>query len=193
VNRETYVSWVNEGSPRDNNNSVPHDIKMFYVNRTLNDFGLRSFVESGTSFGDGVAAVLPNVDLVHTIEAWDHAYQFSSNRFKGNDNVVLHFGDSAELLPGILAGIGPSVFWLDAHYSGDGTAQLEKDTPIVAELEAIAASKDASFHCIVIDDARGFGVWKDYPTVEEMKELCHKLFPTHDFFLEGDEIFVLPC
>jgi hypothetical protein len=165
---------------------------MYYVVRTLKDYGLRSFVESGTSYGDGVAAVLPHVDVVHTIEAWSEAFDFSSNRFKSDGRVKIHFGDSAELLPGILDRVGPSVFWLDAHYSGDGTALLDKETPIVAELEAIAKSEHRDSHCIVIDDARGFGVWNDYPSVEWMEESCKELFPNHKFFLEGDEIFVLP-
>lgn len=187
-----YKKWENQGCPLDQNGSVPHEVKMYYVYRTLRDYDLRSFVESGTSYGDGVAAMLPYVDVVHTIEAWTQAYDHSTARFSGDTRVTIHFGDSGLLLPEILDEVGPSVFWLDAHYSGDGTACLEKETPIVAELSAISRSSNRDDHCIVIDDARGFGVWKDYPPIVWMEEHCGVIFPHHKFLLEGDEIFVLP-
>ena len=195
-----YARWVAEGEPRDVNGSVPHEVKMFYVARTITGSGARVFVESGTSHGDGVAAILPYVDRVITIEAWDEAFRFAAKRFKNEPKVQLLFGDSAEWLPRmweppILSGYHidePAVFWLDAHYSGEGTAKLDKETPIVAELEAIARSPHAAAHSIVIDDARGFGVWPDYPPTPEMEAMCADLFPGHRFFLEGDEIFVVP-
>jgi hypothetical protein len=186
-----YNKWIDDGEPRDHNGSVDHVVKMFYLYRTAEAYGLKTFVESGTSYGDGVEAMLPFVDKVYTFEAWRHAYDYASNRFKDNDKVNVIFGDSGDLLAGILPKVGPSLFWLDAHYSGDGTAQLDKDTPIVAELEAIAAV-DHSKHAIVIDDARGFGDWKDYPTIQWLEEFCAEKFPEHDFFVEGDEIFVVP-
>jgi hypothetical protein len=186
-----HAQWVAEGSPLDRNGSVPHDIKMFYVYRTLRDCGLTSFVESGTSHGDGIVAILPYVDHVHSIEAWEEAFIFSSKRFAGEAKVNLHFGDSEKILPEILPELWPSVFWLDAHYSGDGTAQLDKDTPVVAELKAIAASKNR-LHAIVIDDARGFGDWKDYPSIEWVENFVAEEMPHHRMFTEGDEIFIVP-
>lgn len=186
----SYQEWVDQGEPRDHNGSVPHEVKMYYVLRTLRDNGLSTFVESGTSHGDGVYAVLPHVEEVHTIEAWKEAYDFSANRFANEDKVNIYFGDSGEILPTILEDLPPAVFWLDAHYSGDGTAMLDKETPIVAELDAIAATGVP--HAIVIDDARGFGVWDDYPTIAWVEDYVKKAFPGHLFFLEGDEIFILP-
>ena len=186
-----YKSWNQMGAPLDHNGSVPHEVKMYYVLRTLRDNGLSVFVESGTSHGDGVDAILPHVDEVHTIEAWKEAYEFSANRFADEDKVNIYFGDSGVILPDILEKIGPAVFWLDAHYSGDGTAMLDKETPVVAELDAIAATGSKE-HAIVIDDARGFGVWDDYPTIDWVEDYVKASFPHHTFFLEGDEIFILP-
>ncbi len=38
-------------------------------------------------------------------------------------NVEFVLGDSREVLPRIVAGLGePVMFWLDGHYSGDDTA-----------------------------------------------------------------------
>lgn len=186
-----YKKWISRGSSLDQNGSVPHEVKMYYVLRTARDFGLRTFVESGTSHGDGVYAMLPHVDEVHTIEAWKEAYDFSAKRFAGDSKVTIYFGDSGEILPDILEKVGPSVFWLDAHYSGDGTAMLDKETPVIAELDAIAATGSKE-HAIVIDDARGFGVWNDYPTIDWVEDYVKASFPNHEFSLEGDEIFILP-
>lgn len=187
-----YDYWIQDGSPLDQNGSVPHEVKMYYVLRTLRDYGIKTFIESGTSHGDGIAYILPHVDSVYSIEAWQEAYEYAHNRFKNDSNVNLYFGDSGILLPSILNETGPAVFWLDAHYSGDGTANLDKETPIVAELEGIAMSSHSDEHAIVIDDARGFGQWKDYPSIPELEDLCKNLFPNHKFHLEGDEIFILP-
>lgn len=193
-----YADWQKQGCPTDQNGSVPHGVKMYYVLRTIRDLavdwpGKMAFVESGTSHGDGVYAILPHVDEVHTIEAWDEAYEYSRIRFECEDKVSIYFGDSGVVLPEILPQLQnkAAVFWLDAHYSGDGTALLDKETPIVAELEAIASVSTLEF-AIVIDDARGFGVWNDYPSIEWMQNYCEETFPHHKFFLEGDEIFLVP-
>jgi len=189
----TYNKWVKTGRSLDQNGSVPHEIKMYYIMRTIKSYGITTFIESGTSRGDGVAAMLPYVDRVYTVEAWDDAFNFSVDRFKNQPNIDIRLGDSGELLPLIMEDAdSPAVFWLDAHYSGEGTAQLTSDTPVVAEMQAISESKYADSHCVIIDDARGFGVWKDYPTVEAMREMSAELFPNHEFMLEGDEIFILP-
>lgn len=186
-----YEKWQESGEPRDQNNSVPHEIKTYYLYRTLQEYGVKTFVESGTSYGDAVDALLPYVDEVYTMEAWKQAFDYSSKRFSRNPNVNIFFGDSGKILPKILPDIDSAVFWLDAHYSGDGTAKLDKETPILAELNALARANNSKY-CIVIDDARGFGVWQDYPTVEWLEFYCSKYFPNHKFFLEGDEIFILP-
>lgn len=186
-----YDNWLANGQPRDHNGSVDHEIKMYYLARTALKYGLRTFVESGTCYGEAVEAMLPYVDHVYTVEAWEHGFNFSTNRFIEDSRVEVIFGDSGKEFPAILEKVGPSLFWLDAHYSGDETARLDLDTPIAAELQAIAAV-DHSKHAIVIDDARGFGEWKDYPTIAWMEEYCNTAFPNHDFFTEGDEIFVVP-
>ncbi len=193
-----YTDWNEQGCPKDQNGSVPHAVKMYYVLRTLRVLDPAEsrklvFVESGTSHGDGTYAILPHVDEVHTIEAYEPCYDFAADRFNGESAVNIYFGDSGKVLPDLLPELENCsvVFWLDAHYSGDGTAMLDKETPIVAELEAISNVSNLN-HAIVIDDARGFGEWNDYPSIDWMKRYCEEAFPHHKFFLEGDEIFLVP-
>jgi hypothetical protein len=67
----------------------------------------------------------------------------------------------------------PTLFWLDGHWSGGITAKGEKETPIVAECEAVL-SHPVRGHVILIDDARCFTGENDYPTVAEMRALCER-------------------
>lgn len=189
--QNVYDQWIADGQPKDHNGSVDHDLKMYFLWKTLTENNVRTFIESGTSAGDAIQAMLPYVDEVNSIEAWHDAYEAAVNRFNGENRVTIYEGDSGELLPEIVKGIDEAVFWLDAHYSGDGTANLTKQTPILEELRALAAVPNDRFF-IVIDDARGFGEWDDYPAIDEMMTFCADLFPNHEFSQEGDEIFLTP-
>jgi hypothetical protein len=71
--------------------------------------------------------------------------------------VVLHFGDSMQVLPEILKGLDtPATFWLDGHWSMDDTALGAKASPLMEELEAIGRHPIKT-HTILIDDMR---CWK---------------------------------
>ncbi|MEM7478871.1 MAG: hypothetical protein AAF483_28125, partial [Planctomycetota bacterium] len=66
-----------------------------------------------------------------------------------------HFGDSAKLLPEIVAGLddAPALFWLDGHWSGGETAGEGQECPVVDELNCL---KHRQQDLILIDDARMF-------------------------------------
>ena len=79
-------------------------------------------------------------------------------------------GDSAGALPFILSKLkAPAVFWLDAHASGGETARGAIETPIESELAAIL-NHPIKTHVILIDDAREFGMGKDYPTLKRVQK-----------------------
>jgi hypothetical protein len=154
-----YKTWLKSGEPRDPNGSVDAPIKWYYLARVLHQYALETFVESGTSSGDTCARMLTEgATRVYTTEAWEQAYAAAVRRFENDDRIDVLFGDSADLLPGILDKLdGPALFWLDAHYSGDGTAKLEKQTPIVEELEAIAAAPFEHYIVIMTHEASAYG------------------------------------
>jgi hypothetical protein len=60
------------------------------------------------------------------------------------------------------------LFWLDAHYSGEGTALADSETPVLSELDCIF-SHAVKGHVILIDDARCFDGKGDYPSLPEIK------------------------
>ena len=83
-------------------------------------------------------------------------------------------GDSGKVLPSVLARLTePALFWLDAHYSGPGTARASRDTPIVDEISAILAHPVPG-HVALIDDARGFGALRDYPTLAALEDFVRE-------------------
>lgn len=118
------------------------------------------FVESGTK--DGHTTVIANLFFkeLHTIELSKYWYDFATNRFFGNPNIHVHFGDSTEILPQILKTINKRIlFWLDGHYSAEiHDAKGEKGSPLIEELEAIK-NHDIKNHIILCDDMRCSGIW----------------------------------
>jgi len=81
--------------------------------------------------------------------------------------VRLHLGDSATILPQIAASLDrPTLFWLDAHYSGGATGGAEGH-PLMDELHASLRAEAG--HVVLIDDLREFGVATGYPTLEEAR------------------------
>lgn len=61
------------------------------------------------------------------------------------------------------------LFWLDAHYSGAGTARGFDETPILEEMQVIRKRHQPDV--ILIDDARLFGLY-DWPSLEDLQLLC---------------------
>jgi hypothetical protein len=64
-----------------------------------------------------------------------------------------------------------------------------KDCPIHEELTAIAQGSQYAFS-ILIDDARCFGTDPAYPSIEAMKNISTRIFPTHAFEVWNDVIHI---
>jgi len=103
-------------------------IVLDYVKR----FSIDIFIETGTYNGSMVSAIAPHVKNVCSIELDEKLHISARERFKDNPNVHIFCGDSGKLLPGILKSVKePCLFWLDGHYSGEGTAKGDTETPIL--------------------------------------------------------------
>lgn len=149
--------------------------------------GIRMLVETGTYRGQTVDGCLGYFDRIWTIEL-DHALHHAARRrFLPWPHVTVVHGDSVACLPAILAEIeGPTLFWLDAHYSGGITAQGEIDTPIWTEITTIL-ERVGSTDVILIDDARDFGKGA-YPKISELAEFIHARRPSWQFEVRDDII-----
>lgn len=119
--------------------------------------GLETAVETGTYRGDSAALLAEHFGRVWTVELSEPLWRVASERHASVRNIEFVHGPSEEVLGRIAAALAaPALYWLDGHWSGDVTAGEENECPVLAEIDAIDASKTADRSPILIDDARFF-------------------------------------
>lgn len=130
-----------------------------------------NFVETGTYRGDTVNSCKDFFRELHSIELSPELFKISKSRFEGLNNIHIHHGNSGDLLPKICTNlVGPTLFWLDAHYSGGETARGPEDSPIVRELDYIFNRSNIE-STILIDDARCFNGKAGYPRINILRKM----------------------
>jgi hypothetical protein len=101
-------------------------------------------------------------------------------------------GDSAIVLPEVIANLrGPALFWLDGHFSGEGTAYGVKASPICDEIQAIGRSP-LSGHVILVDDARLFAGSDGYPRLGELRHHVEQHIGKCTISVKHDIIRIVP-
>lgn len=163
---------------------MKHDTLREYGRR----FDLSRLVETGTYVGDTVSALRDAFDHIVSVELDEALFEAARRRFAGIEHVELVHGDSGDVMPAIVAGIdGPTLFWLDGHYSAGITARGREDTPIIRELEAIFAANDPG-HVILVDDARCFTGEDGWPSVAALRNRVQAHAPDFVFEVDADII-----
>jgi hypothetical protein len=171
---------------------TPQSYKRQMIRRIALGSGLQTMVETGTNYGQTVSSCIGTFRQIYSIEFDQRLYEHCVKRFALQKTVRIFQGDSAKVLPEILAKLdGSALFWLDAHYSGEGTGRADIDTPICRELQLIA-QHPANEHIILVDDARLFNGTADYPTLEGCREVVAVYWPSHKFVVRDDVIMILP-
>ena len=116
--------------------------------------GCRSFIETGTFYGQTVNRMRRHFDHVISIELYNPLFEYNRKAFRMCANVRMIHGDSASRLEEAIESVGEtSSTRLDGHYSGEGTAIGESVSPIHRELGVIR-ERYRKGDCILIDDAR---------------------------------------
>ncbi len=134
-------------------------------------YRMNNFVETGSADGDTCLALQGTFAKMYTIEIVPTVQRRTAQRLSVYPEIECFLGDSAEILPGLLARINePCLFWLDGHYCGSLEARAEKDTPVKEEIEIILQT--GLPHLILIDDSRLFGTDPAYPTVEWVRDIA---------------------
>jgi hypothetical protein len=113
------------------------------------------FIESGTFMGSTTRWASEHFGAVFTIERHAPLFHTHSAALRALGNVTPLLGDSRDYIATLAKGLNeiPAVYWLDAHWSGQGTAGEGDECPLIDELAALAQrSRDV----ILIDDARLF-------------------------------------
>ncbi len=187
--RESQVArWLAEGRP----SPPPAAVKTRNLLTLADLFGIDTLVETGTYRGDMIAATLHRFERIYSIEIDPALAKAAQTRFRHAGKVEILEGDSAKLLPGIIRELrGPALFWLDGHYSGKGTGKGETDTPILAEVETIAALRQNRADIVIVDDARLFGRLPAYPQQDDFVEILRTKFGGQ-VLVADDSFFVLP-
>ena len=130
---------------------IPEEIVIELAN--LNN--ARVFVETGTSSGKTTRWASKHFDSVFTIERSEDLYDLYHEDLARLKGVKPILGSSRDVLSGIVADIGErkAVYWMDGHWSGEGTAGEDDECPLLAELACLS---DRMHDIILIDDARLF-------------------------------------
>lgn len=186
--RKTIQDWERNGKPA----PPPHVVKQRNLRTIARQFGLKTLVETGTYYGDMVAALIHDFDKIYSIELGEDLHRQAVARFAGLGSVEVIKGDSGRVIKDLLPRINrPSLFWLDGHYSAGVTARGEKDTPVMEELSHIFDSAEIG-HVIVVDDARCFGVETGYPSIEELSNYVKTRRPSSHIEVADDAIRIMP-
>lgn len=182
------MAWERNGRP----DPPPHIIKQRAIRSYAERYGLKILVETGTYFGDMVAAMRGHFDRIYSIELDKELCERARRRFSGDETVSVINGDSGIELGNIVGKLEqPALFWLDGHYSAGETARGVKDTPILDELAHISSARCRG-SVVIIDDARAFGADPAYPTIEELREFIRAKMPGAKIEIECDSIRITP-
>jgi hypothetical protein len=108
-------TWWARGRPA----PPPHDVKLAAILYLADQVGAKVPVETGSYLGDTVRALRGRFDLIASIEIAPALARPLQEEFARDPSVRIILGDSGIELVRLLDDVkGPTVLWLDAHYSG---------------------------------------------------------------------------
>ena len=185
---KSHQHWLKSDRPV----PAPHEVKVRNLMAMADLYDVHVLVETGTYHGDTISAVQDRFKKIYSIEIYEPFATRAQQKFADLKNVNVILGDSAAKLPGLLAEISePILFWLDGHYSGQGTGLGDKETPILAEIEHIHRLRRGYKDVILIDDARCFTGSEGYPDLASFMMHLTTLFGRRPL-VANDAIFILP-
>ncbi|MBK9712997.1 MAG: hypothetical protein IPO81_17060 [Kouleothrix sp.] len=127
----------------------------FLILHLLERYAIPNFVETGTFQGSTAAWASRHFKRVFTIEFAEPIYRQALATHGGLGNISFLYGHTREKLAEVVAQLdAPSLFWLDAHWSGGQTYGAGDECPVLDEIAIIDQTRADSF--ILIDDARLF-------------------------------------
>lgn len=163
------------------------------------------FFETGTYLAHTTQRAAAYFKEIHTVELHDGLFHRAKSVLSPYEHVTVYHGKSPDIIAQVVPRLnGTILFWLDAHYSGQGTAQSsnnpeDPNTFTAIRLE-LAAIRDLNLkNCIIlIDDIRGFGAVVDgreyvacswYPSIQEVRRSLLEINPYFELALVGDILF----
>lgn len=154
----------------------PHLVKQRAVLEYARRYGLHVLVETGTYYGEMVAAMKNRFQEIHSVEFDSQLAQRAQKKFARWPHIHILEGDSQKKIPELLQTLNhPALFWLDAGYYGWAGLQGDKQR-LTTELETILSHRIKE-HVILMDDARGLNGQNGSPTVDQLKQRIAAQYP----------------
>ena len=177
-----YWYWILRGRP----SRSPHLLKQKVVREYGEKFGLKTLVETGTYYGEMVAAMKSNFDRIYSIEFVPGLAERATRKFARDRHIRIFCGDSRVVMPEVLALLtGPALFWLDAGYYGwVGKRTKNNEQRLSAELTMTLSHPYP--HIILLDDARGLTGRDGIPSVRDVTSYVESTFPQRSVEVEYD-------
>jgi len=183
-----YWYWKLRGEPI----RSPHLLKQRTVGEYAQRYGLRALVETGTYYGEMVAAMRKRFDRIYSVEFDSALAQRAQKKFSRWPHIRILEGDSQQVVPELLQSLDqPALFWLDAGYYGWAGLQGNRQR-LTSELEAVLDHRIRN-HVILMDDARGLNGQNGAPTVSELKQRIESQFPGRSVEVKHDILRVVPA
>ena len=138
------------------------------LKETLESFGIKNFVETGTGDGSSMNKVIATevLNKHYGIELDEELFGNLMKQNDGNEQVVLFHGYSEECMGAVLEELSddPTLFWLDAHFPGadygpagyGDEGDIDKRLPMGSELKIMKEKRDLSKDVIFMDDLRNY-------------------------------------
>jgi hypothetical protein len=167
-----YWWWKLRGEPR----RIPHVLKQRAVLEYADKFGLKTMVETGTYYGEMIAAVANRFRRIYSIELDHPLAQRAQHRFRHQSHVEVIEGDSQTVVPQLLQRINERcLWWLDAGYCG-WVGEIGNPNRLGSEFKAIL--DDPRFeHIILMDDADGINGEGGSPTLDQLIAMIETNYP----------------
>lgn len=182
-----YWYWKLRGEPV----RSPHLLKQRAVREYARRYGLSVLVETGTYYGEMVAAMKRRFAEIYSVEYDPELARRAQDKFSRWPHIHVLEGDSQRVVPELLRSLDrPALFWLDAGYYG--WAGLQGDNQrLTTELEAILRHPVPG-HVILMDDARGLNGQNGAPTVDQLKQRIIAEFPGRSVEVKHDILRITP-
>lgn len=154
-----------------------------------------AFIESGTFMGRTTRWASSHFRAVFTIERHRPLFDAHSAALKSLGNVTPLLGDTRDYLSILAKGLEEfsALYWLDAHWSGQGTAGEGDECPLLDELASLS---NRSRDVILIDDARLFLCAPPLPhsanAWPNIAQIIEVLGPTRHVQIVEDVIVAVP-
>jgi hypothetical protein len=182
-----YWWWKLRGEPR----RIPHLLKQRAVLEYARSFQLSTLVETGTYYGEMVAAVSGRFRRIYSIELNPELARRAQRRFSGQSHVTIIEGDSQSVVPKLLQKIEERcLFWLDAGYCG-WVGKIGDPHRLGSEFKAILDDRRYD-HIVLMDDADGVNGEGGSPTLPELIASIESSYPSRQVEVSRNIIRITP-